>query len=47
MLEAIRKSFNEIPMDTIKKTIKVGWRKRLKECIKMDGDQGPMSLGYA
>ena len=45
VINAITEAWNEIPLSLIKKSIKYGWRKRLKQCIKNNGDFGNISFG--
>lgn len=46
MVTALRQSWEAIPMTTIKRSIKKGWRKRLKQCIESNGDFGDVSFNY-
>lgn len=44
MVTALRESFNEIPQSVVKRAIKHGWRRRLRECIANEGDFGNVSF---
>lgn len=46
VVEKLTEAWNEVPMALIKKNFKHGWRKRLRECIKADGDFGSIARGY-
>ena len=45
VINAITQAYNEVPMRTVKKMVKKGWRKRLKQCIANNGDVGSLAFG--